>query len=134
MSAVLAGFTAVAGAQQPAGGTKLADVVGVWDSKTMVGPKDSVVLADVVTATADGKWTIAFPGRKDAVPMRVVATGGDSIVVEAGPYPSALRAGSTVKLLRMVGHYKGNEMWGTFTATYDKGADASGKVSATRRK
>lgn len=134
-AAVLAGIPGAAVAQQPTAGIKLSDVAGVWDSKTMVGPKDSVVLTSVITATADGKgWTIAFPNAKLPIPMRVVATGGDSIVAEAGPYPSALRPGTMVKLLRTVSHYKGDEMWGTFTATYDKGDPASGKIAGTRRK
>ena len=131
LTAVLAGVTATASAQ----GIKLADVAGVWDGKTMVGPKDSVATTTVMTMTADGKgWTITFPGRKDAVPVRVVTSGGDSIVSEAGPYPSVLRPGQTVKLLRITGHFKGAEMWGTFVAEYGDGGKASGKISATRRK
>jgi len=134
-AAVLAGIPGAVVAQQPAAGIQLSEVAGVWDGKTMVGPKDSVVLTTVLTATATDKgWTIAFPKLKEPVAVRVVATGGDSIVTEAGPYPSALRPGATVKLLHIVGHYKGNEMWGTFVATYDTGAPASGKISAARRK
>ena len=135
VSAALAGFSGVAGAQQPAAGIKLADVAGVWDGKSMVGPKDSVVLTSVMTLTADGKgWTLAFPNRTEAVPVRVVSTGGDSIVTEAGPYPSALRPGVTVKLLQMVAHFKGNELWGTWSTQYDNGDKAAGKLTGTRRK
>jgi hypothetical protein len=135
LSAALAGFSAVAGAQQAAAGIKLSDVAGVWDGKSMMGPKDSVVVTSVMTLTADGKgWTLAFPNRAEPVSVRVVSMGGDSIVTEAGPYPSALRPGVTVKLLQMVGHYKGNEMWGTWAAQYDGGDKAAGKLSGTRRK
>lgn len=135
LSAVLAGFSAVAGAQQAAAGIKLADVAGVWDVKTMMGPKDSVVVTTVITLTADGKGsTLAFPNRAEPVPVRVVSVGGDSIVTEAGPYPSALRAGATVKLLQMVSHYKGGEMWGTWSAQYENGDKAGGKLSGTRHK
>ncbi|HTR22323.1 MAG TPA: hypothetical protein VMH88_15850 [Gemmatimonadales bacterium] len=132
-AAMLTGLTAAAVAQQPAAGIKLSDVAGVWDSKTMMGPKDSVVITIVITATADAKgWTMT--NGKNVVPVRVVSSGGDSIVTEAGPYPSYLRPGATVTLLRTVGHYKGNEMWGSFTATYATGDKISGKVSAMRRK
>lgn len=116
------------------GGIKLSRIAGTWQTKTMVGPKDSVVTTGVITATADPTgWTMTFPGH-DPVPMRVVATGGDSVVTEAGPYPSILRPGETVTLLRNVGHYKGNSMWGTFEAHYASGTVLSGKTAATRSK
>ena len=116
------------------GGIKLSDVAGSWVSQSMIGPKDSVVTRSILNATADGKgWTLKLPGR-DPVPVRVVATGGDSVVTEAGPFPSVLRPGETVKLLRSVGHYKGNTMTGTFEAHYASGATLHGKTTATRKK
>ena len=116
------------------GGIKLSDVAGRWVSQSMIGPHDSVVTRGITTATADGKgWTMKFPGR-DPIPLRVVATGGDSIVTEAGPYPSVLRPGETVKLLRIVGHYSGDTMTGTFDAQYASGAKLHGKTTAQRRK
>lgn len=130
---ILAGMATTASAQQPAG-IKLSDVAGVWDAKSMVGPNDSVVATSVLTATADTSgWTMKLEGR-DPIAMRVVAVGGDSIVTEAGPYPSILRPGLTVRVLRNVSHYKGDTMWGTFEALYSSGDKFSGKVTATRRK
>ena len=129
-AAVLAGFAAPAMAQ----GIKLADVAGVWHEKTMVGAKDSVVLMIALKATASDKgWTMTCPGHAP-VPVRVVKVGGDSVVTEAGPYPSCLRAGATVTALRTVAHFKGNSMWGTFDATYASGPKLSGKVSGERGK
>lgn len=129
-AAVLASVTTLASAQQPS--IKLSDVAGVWHEQTMVGAKDSVVLMTALKATANDKgWTMTCP-KGAPVPLRVVAVGGDSIVTEAGPYPSCLRPGQTVTALRTVGHYKGNKMWGTFEATYSSGAKLSGKVSAAR--
>jgi hypothetical protein len=134
-AAVLAGLTAAATAQQPRAGIKLSDVAGVWNSKTMVGPKDSVVATTVWTTTADGKgWTMVFPNRAAPVQVRVVSMGGDSIVTEAGPFPSYLRPGQTVTLLHTVGHYKGDQMWGSSTAQYASGDKVTFKVTATRRK
>ncbi len=127
----LTGLVAPAVAQQS--GIKLSDIAGEWHQKTMVGPKDSVVLTIAVNATASGKgWTMTCPKAKP-VPVRVVSVGGDSVVTEAGPYPSCLRPGQTVTALRTISHYKGNEMWGTFEATYSTGDKISGKVSGKRR-
>lgn len=129
----LAALTAAAAAQQ-ATVIKLSDVAGVWDANSMTGAKDSVIATSVITATADSAgWTMKLEGR-DPIPLRIVAMGGDSIVTEAGPYPSILRPGLSVTVLRNVSHYKGDQMWGTFEATYSSGDKFSGKVSGTRRK
>src|SRR3989449_9294507 len=90
-----AGHATVASAQYTApakkGGIKLSDVAGTWDVKSVMGPKDSVVVPSVVTATADGKgWTIKLANR-DPIPARILAVGGDSVVMEAGPYRSEER-------------------------------------------
>lgn len=131
ISAVVLGFASAAAAQQPAASKPV--VAGVWDTKTLMGPKDSVVATAVVTATAtDSGWTMTFPGRQP-IAVRVIARGGDSVVTEAGPYPSVLRTGQTVTSLRMVSHYAGNKMSGTFWATYASGDKASGKTSGTRK-
>jgi len=134
---VAAGYATAAVAQNPApakkGGIKLADVAGTWDGKSMVGPKDRVVASFVVTATADGKgWTMKFPNR-DAIALRVLSSGGDSVVTEAGPYQSILRPGQMVTT-RISGHYKGDTMTGTFEAHYASGDVLRGKAAATRRK
>jgi hypothetical protein len=143
--ALLAGITTGVRAQQPPSAPattpmsapmsmKMSDIAGTWDAKTMMGPKDSVVVTEVLTMTADGKaWTMAFPGRADAVPVKVVSMGGDSVVTDAGPYASALRAGQMVTV-HMVAHYKGDSMWGTALATYSSGDKATLKMAATRRK
>jgi hypothetical protein len=115
-------------------GIKLSDVAGTWTVKSLVGPKDSVVITTTVTQTADGKGaTMQFP-KGEPIPVRVVAVGGDSVVTEAGPYPSALRPGQTVTLLRSVGHYKGDAMTGTFEAHYTAGDVFKGKTAGTRKK
>jgi len=136
-AAALAGHATLAGAQKPAPmrheGIKLTDVAGTWDGKSMVGPKDSVVVTSVLTATADGKgWTIKLANR-DPIPVRVVAVGGDSVVMEAGPYESILRPGQMVTT-HTVGHYKGDAMTGTIEARYASGDVLRGKTTATRRK
>ncbi len=138
LSAVaLAGHATVASAQYTApakqGGIKLSDVAGTWDVKSVMGPKDSVVVTSVVTATADRKgWTIKLANR-DPIPVRVVAVGADSVVTDAGPYESILRPGQMVTT-HQVGHYKGDTMTGTVEARYASGDVIRLKVAATRRK
>jgi hypothetical protein len=128
-AALITGYTATARAQN----IKLSDVAGTWNSRSMLGPKDSV-LQSVTTATADPKgWTMKFTGR-DAIPLRVVAVGGDSVVTEAGPYPSVRRPGQTVTLLRNVGHYKGDTMKGTYEAHLSSGEVLKGTDEGTRAK
>lgn len=134
VSAVMLGFSTAAAAQKQRSGIQLNDVAGVWDASTLMGPTDSVVATTVLTATADGKgWTMTFSDR-EPVAVRVVSMGGDSVVTETGPYASILRAGQKVTLLRMIAHYTGDNMSGSFTAQYESGDTITGKVTATRRK
>lgn len=136
-SLALTNYALAAGAQAaPAApaGIKLSDVAGTWTVKSLVGPTDSVVITTTVTQTADGKGATMQLPKGEPVALRVVAVGGDSIVTEAGPYPSALRPGQTVTLLRSVGHYKGDTMTGTFEAHYSSGDVFKGKTAGTRKK
>jgi hypothetical protein len=106
----------------------------IWAGKSMIGPTDSIVTTFVLTIAADGKIAATtFPNR-EPIPTRIIAMGGDSIVTEAGPYQSVLRAGQTVKMLRIVAHWSGKEMTGTFEAQYANGDVLRGKIRATRRK
>ena len=121
-------------AQQPAMRTvpQPTGAEGTWNAKTMIGPKDSIVASYVLTVAPDSKSaTIKFPDR-DAIPARIVALAGDSLVTEVGPYLSILRPGQTVTLLRSVAHYKGDTMSGTFEAKYENGDVVKGKTHATR--
>jgi len=114
-------------------GIKLADVAGRWEGRSMLGPKDSVIVTYTITATADGKgWTIAFPSR-DPVPMRILTVGGDSIVAEAGPFASVVRPGQMVTT-RTVYHFAGDTATGTVEAHYASGDVLRGKTAATRKK
>jgi hypothetical protein len=113
----------------------LASVAGTWHTRVMVGPKDSIVLTNTTVASADkDKWITKNPGQANPVALRVVAVGGDSIATEAGPYPSVLRPGQTVTMLRSVMHYKGNKATGWFEAHYSSGDVVKGKLEGTRSK
>ena len=99
----------------------------------MIGPKDSVAgrYELVATGNRDG-WTIKLPNRPP-LPVRIVATGGDSIVFEVGPFESILRRGETVRT-RTTGHYHGDAMTGTIEAYYASGDTLHEKTTATRKK
>ena len=100
-----------------------------WAGKSMFGPKDSVITTWVLVS-GDGKsWTQHFPNR-DPMPARVLASGGDSLVLEFGPYSSIMRPGQMVTT-RTVGHVRGKEMTGTFEAHFASGDVVRGKHAAT---
>lgn len=121
-------------AAAPPPGISLSDVAGMWTAKVMRMDSDSVILTYDLTTSADPTaWTITFPGQPP-VAMRPMADG-DSIVISAGPYDSALRKGvkvSTNGVLRLVN----GELVGTTTAHYDvKTADsvATFRTVATKK-
>ena len=84
----------------------LAEVAGKWNVKTVPtsGP-DTTTTSSVITATATTSgWTITLPGRKP-IPMKV-SVDADSIMTQAGPYPSVRRKGvqvSTNSVIRVHG-------------------------------
>ena len=131
---VLAGSAATAHAQKPAQPQAAGMKCSSWETKTMAGPKDSVVTTSVLEATADGKGWVLKLANRDPVPVRVIVTGGDSMVTEAGPFPSVLRPGQTVTKLRTIEHFKGNQMTGTLEAHYSSGDVFHGKVVGTCKK
>jgi hypothetical protein len=130
-AALIAAYATPARAQD----VTLASVAGSWHMRVMVGPKDSIVLMNMMVASADkDKWVMKNPGQTTPVALRVVAVGGDSVATEAGPYPSALRPGQTVTMLRNVLHFKGDKGTGWFEAHYSAGDVVKGKLEATRSK
>jgi hypothetical protein len=78
-------------------GLALADVAGRWKVRVMPETGDSTLLTYELTATGDTTgWSIKFPDRTEPVPVRVVSVSGDSVMIQSGPYPSALRKGVKV--------------------------------------
>jgi dienelactone hydrolase len=120
-------------AQNSHAGVALSDVAGVWDYRATVGQPNGAVVGSVLTATATrAGWTIQHDP-DPAIPLRVVAVGGDSIVAEAGPYGSTLRPGQTVLLNHIVLHSHDTVLTGTFLARYSSGDSVGGRADATRR-
>lgn len=94
----------------------LADVAGKWAMRAVPTTGDTSATTYVLTATnTTSGWTITFPGRA-AIPVNVVAAG-DSIIVDAGPYPSVRRKGVQVTT-HSVERMQGGSMVGTTTAHY----------------
>lgn len=73
-----------------------------------------------IRATADSSgWTMVGPDKK-TVPVKVVAVAGDSVVTEAGPFPSYVLKGSQVSI-RTVYRLQGDKLVGTTEARYKIG-------------
>jgi hypothetical protein len=91
--------TAVAAAPAPAAvpaKLQLADVAGKWNVKAMNEAGDSTLVTYELIATPDTTgWSIKFADRPKPIAARVVVDG-DSVILDAGPYPSALRKGVQV--------------------------------------
>ena len=109
-----------------------AAAVGTWESKSMIGPKDSVVATSTFTVNADGTGTEVLPNRPP-IATKVVAAGGDSIVAESARFKSVLRPNLTV-VTRTTFHVKGDMMWGPTHAEYSDGSKLDLKTTATRKK
>lgn len=95
----------------------LADLAGTWNMAAMTPTGDSTLVAYQMVATDNmDDWTVTFPNR-EPIAARVVAVAGDSIIIELGPYESALRAGVMVST-RTVARMVDGKMVGTFVARY----------------
>ena len=74
----------------------LSDFAGKWKTRatdekgTLVGEADLLATADT------SGWTLTFPKQKP-IPIRVIAVAGDSVVTEAGPYPSTRVKGAQIR-------------------------------------
>lgn len=130
--ALACGGQAADQAETPAApGIALAEVAGTWTTHAMNAAGDSTLVTYdlMATSTSDG-WTMTFEGR-DPLPVRVTVDG-DSIMGEAGPFPSMLRADVTVtthSVLRLVN----GELVGTFHGAYSDGSELNGKLHGVRK-
>ena len=94
----------------------LADFAGKWNVRSVPATGDTTPTTYVLTATSSTTgWTIKFPGRA-AIPATVIVAG-DSVEIDAGPYPSVRRKGVQVTTnggLRV----QNGQLVGTNTAHY----------------
>jgi hypothetical protein len=95
----------------------LADVAGKWNMRSVpTTGADTSATTYVLTATSNTSgWTITFPGRKP-IPVKV-RTDGDSVMIDAGPFPSVRRKAVQVTT-NSVSRLQGGNFVGTTTAHY----------------
>ena len=104
-------------------GVSMADLAGTWNIKSKLDGSDKEITYDLVASGDGSSWSVNFPGRKP-IPARVVASGGDSVVWESGPFESVIRKGVTVKKSTVTAHLQNGKLTGKTTAVYDaRGAD-----------
>jgi len=124
--------TTAAMAPAPAPVAPAAPAAAPLDLKTVAGKYkitsrgqngDTSVVTYELNATGDTTgWTVTYPNRK-AVPARVILVSGDSIVTEAGPFPSVRVAGTPVTT-RTTYRWENGNLVGTTVAHYTiHGAD-----------
>lgn len=110
--------TRIQSATDIAPSVSLADMAGTWNMRTLNMAADSVLVTYDIFATNDvSGWTLTFPGR-DPIPVRVIEVAGDSVVLDAGPYASALQQGVTVST-RFDMRLQGDSLAGLITAIYN---------------
>lgn len=97
---------------------------GKWKVTVMPADKDTVILTyDLETTNDKSNWKMTLPGRAPLTP-RVASLDNDSVVVDNGPYSSALRKNVMVTTHSSM-HMEGDKLVGTTVAHYaTKGADS----------
>jgi hypothetical protein len=100
------------------------NVAGKWSMRVMPEGKDTTLLTYMLEATNDKSgWKMTLPNRQP-MDIRVLSMSPDSIVVENGPYSSALRNKVNV-WTHGAYHMDGDKLVGTTVAHYDvKTADS----------
>ena len=80
-----------------AGDALASGMAGMWDVRVMPEGRDTVLATYVLNTTDSSNWTLTFPNR-EPIPMRETGRGGDTVMTEAGPFESAVRAGQMVSV------------------------------------
>ena len=113
----------------------VADFVGTWAVKVTNDAGDSTLTTYDLTATADTTpWTLKFANGQ-TVTAKIMGVSGDSIMIDAGPYPSVLRKGVQVTT-HSVNRLMDGKLVGAFVAHYNvKTADSvrTGKIEGMKK-
>lgn len=108
---------------------------GSWtvDALPMEGDSALVTVSIIGNDTPEG-WSTTFNHLDGPVLANSVVIAGDSVIIESGPYPSALREGAIVTSLTSVLYVAGDDLIGHYTADYDSGepAVAEGRLLGRR--
>jgi hypothetical protein len=109
---------APAPAPAPPAATAPMNVAGTWTINVMPEAKDTTILTYKLVATNDKTgWKLTLPGRK-AMEPRIVSMDNDSIVIDNGPYSSALRKNVMVTTHSSM-HTEGDKLVGKTIAHYN---------------
>lgn len=117
----------------------LADVAGTWDGTVTAAGNDTVLTLMELTATADPTgWSMTVTNAKVATmrtvtPVKSVVAEGDSLIVEAGPFQSVLRAGQEVST-HTVYRLQDGKLVGSIMATYPASGETVELHSVATRK
>jgi hypothetical protein len=125
---------APAPAPAPAAPTiSLADVAGTWEGKVMPMDKDTTLATTTVVATAtkDG-WTMKLSNGA-SVPLTVGEVAGDSIIVTAADFKSAVKKGAQVKSIHSIYKLQNGKLVSVTHATYSDGATATFRTESTKK-
>ena len=107
----------------------LSELAGTWKVRT-TDAQGGTPIETHLRATGDSSgWTMVGPDNK-SVPVRVVTVGGDSIVTEAGPFPSYVLKGAKVSI-RTAYRLQGDKLVGTTEARYKIGGRDSVALRTT---
>lgn len=100
------------------------DYAGNWSVQVMPAAKDTVLLTyDLVSTNETTGWSLTLPGR-EAMSPRIVSMSSDSVIIDNGPYASALRNKVMVTTHSSM-HMEGDKLVGNTVAHYDtKRADS----------
>jgi Tfp pilus assembly protein PilP len=120
-TAAMAPAAAPAPAPAPAP-MSLASVAGKYHAEGK-NDKGATVVSYDLDASDTTNWIIQFTDRKEPVKMNSIMASGDSIVVEAGPYASAVQKGAMVTT-HTVYHVQDGKLIGRTVAHYNKGPDS----------
>jgi hypothetical protein len=94
----------------------LADLAGTWKMRSTPETGDTTSIQYELHAKAEPSgWTLNFPKRKP-IPVRVTP-GGDSLLTDAGPYPSVIRKGVQVRTQGVM-RLQDGKLVGTTVARY----------------
>jgi len=124
---------AAAPAAPAAPAISLADVAGTWEGKVMPMDKDTAVATTTVVATATKEgWTMKL-SNGESVPLTVGEVAGDSIIVTAGAFKSAVKKGQQVKSIHSIYRLQNGKLVSVTHATYANGETATYRTESTKK-
>lgn len=120
-----------AGAPAKAESVTWGAITGDWVGKSTRGTSDSVITTMTTTFTLNRRAYVKFPNRP-RIRARNLQVGGDSVVMDVGPYESVTRPGhkvTTHSVMRVANH----KMTGMFYAKFDDGQTTEGRIEANHK-